>query len=44
MTHDLKRYGALGEMEGKLLAGRPAWYSQGPSKYDGALDQTPMRF
>jgi len=44
MTHDLKRFGAMSDMEGNLHAGRPAWYSEGPSKYDGALDQGPMRF
>jgi hypothetical protein len=43
MTHDLKRFGALGEMEGKLRSGRPAWYSDGPV-YEGALDHGPMHF
>lgn len=43
MTHDLTRFGALGEMEGKLRSGRPAWYNDG-QVYEGALDHGPMRF
>jgi hypothetical protein len=43
MTHDLTRFGALGEMEGKLRSGRPAWYNEGPV-HEGALDHGPMRF
>ena len=43
MTHDLRRFGALSEMEGKLRSGRRPWYDDAPT-YEGALDHGPMRF